>query len=264
MLLLVFAQSNFCYEPLQSNPGDFIHTVTPDSPMLSFAPSNMVYLYTSLWEDSDCSRNNIVALNFCYRASRTANGSTDPIFSILLLFDKGSNYTVSYIYHEREDREFCLAIAEETNCCKDVAIQSSSAIVANSSYALAFVIPEATRGSHLFEVGGVDTSMGYILDSSPVVPEVGTVFQLARETPRPIPNLLFRVSIEKVYVLCVYTVEPPIKDPLRRGQPPLEGQFVTSQNYHFSFLDLRNEDNLSIADKMAGLKQRFHCLVLVL
>ncbi len=44
-----------------------------------------------------------------------------------------------------------------------------------------------------------------------------------------------------------YTVEPPIKDPPRRGRPLYKGHFITTQNdSNSTFLDLREEDNLSI------------------
>ena len=56
------------------------------------------------------------------------------------------------------------------------------------------------------------------------------------------------------------TVEPPIKDPLRKGQPPNEGHSSGHLSYIFN---LQEEDNLSIKDKKAGPKVsfiwRFHC-----
>ncbi len=65
-------------------------------------------------------------------------------------------------------------------------------------------------------------------------------------------------------VSIFYAVEPPIKDTPRRGQPLYKGQFIISQNNHFSYiLDLREEDNLSIVDEIAGPNvsfiQRLHC-----
>ncbi len=42
-------------------------------------------------------------------------------------------------------------------------------------------------------------------------------------------------------------MEPLIKDPLRRGQPLYKGQFIMTQNdSNNTFLDLQEEDNLSI------------------
>ncbi len=51
----------------------------------------------------------------------------------------------------------------------------------------------------------------------------------------------------------------------RRGQPLYKGQFIIIISHsNNTFLDLREEDNLSIVDKMAGPKvsfiPRFHAL----
>ena len=58
-------------------------------------------------------------------------------------------------------------------------------------------------------------------------------------------------------------VEPPIKDPLRKGQPPNKGYFWTLSHSSSSFLTSEEDDNFSTEDKIAGPKvsfiQRFYC-----
>ena len=63
---------------------------------------------------------------------------------------------------------------------------------------------------------------------------------------------------------CTCTVEPPIKDPSSKGQPPNNGHIAWHQTYGCSVnFSLRAKDNLCIKDKEAApnvsVVQRLHC-----
>ncbi len=69
------------------------------------------------------------------------------------------------------------------------------------------------------------------------------------------------------FLVSYHTVEPLIKDPLRKGQPPYKGHFSgpfpVAIVLKKVFFNLREKDNLSTEDKVADPKvsfiQRFHC-----
>ncbi len=107
-----------------------------------------------------------------------------------------------------------------------------------------------------------------------------------------LPYMEGKADSKQTFCNLMYTVEPLIKGPLRRGQPLYSGQNGWSQSVLYSEVPLyirkritslqwtkwlvpkcplfggstvhKEEDNLSIVDKMAGPKvsfiRRFHCI----
>ena len=107
-----------------------------------------------------------------------------------------------YIYEEVEDSTFCSGqddVSEETltmdSCCKEVPVNTPSPITVNSSFLLAFLIPNDTSGGYLYKGNG--TSLGVISSPvPPIVPQVGGVLELRRQAPGQIPNVLFQLVLE--------------------------------------------------------------------
>ena len=62
----------------------------------------------------------------------------------------------------------------------------------------------------------------------------------------------------------INTVEPPIKDPPSKGQPPNNGHKLGTKHMAVVLFSLRAKDNLCIKDKEAAPKvsfiQRLHCI----
>ena len=59
-----------------------------------------------------------------------------------------------------------------------------------------------------------------------------------------------RIMYRRLHKSCTgYTVEPPIKDPPRKGRPPYKGHSSRSLYHSINVFDLRKEDNLQDKDR---------------
>ena len=193
--------SDACYGHLQANPAiELIASLD-----LAFTANNTVHIYTSLLESSTCSSGELKNYYFCYRpyCSPTYSGSINsPVFYILLLLDTSEGYTVVHVHEEREEDGLCndemfMIGPSPSCCCKHVFFEASNPIMVNSSYALAFVMPEDTSGEYLYSLP-TTRSMGFIttlLSLPRSVPREGDTLE-PTGIPAPITSHLFRATIE--------------------------------------------------------------------
>ena len=167
---------------------------------MRFSSGNTLYLYTSLLGSSTCSSGALRSFSFCYRPTCGNESSTGgPEFYVLLLVSTGgeTGYSVIYIHEESQEVIRC----EESNTdamlarCKEISVNSSMSISVNTSFSLAFIVPENASGRYLYEADS--ESLGAIFSPSPPIPGVGDILgQPVQETSGTIPNRLFQVVIE--------------------------------------------------------------------
>ncbi len=189
--------SDACYGHLQSNPAIELR----NSHSLSFTANNSLYFYTSLLEDSSCASGDILEFVFCYKPYCSPDYSgieNSPMFYVLLLLDTGAGYSVVYVHRERENDGLCsinLNVGPSpTCCCRRVRMDESSRIVVNSSFAMAFLMPNDTIGQYLY--GVPNPSTGFVTTPPLDIPEEGDMLELADvKPPTAIPSRLFRVLI---------------------------------------------------------------------
>ena len=152
-----------------------------------------MYLYTKPLENSSCKQGKLTGFNFCYRAnlSRIIN---EPVFTIALLQDIGSEYVVSHIYREMEDGVLCLRNISETTCCKLVTVEETQSLIVSSSFALAVVTSSASEGAGRLYTDGYTSGVVYSPPPA-VLSEVGSVVGIERRTTGQIPVVFFRILL---------------------------------------------------------------------
>lgn len=164
-----------------------------------------MYLYTQPLANSTCRQGNLAAFNFCYKAIISMS-ITKPVFIIVLLIDTGSEYIVSHIYREMEDRVFCLSSSNEARCCKWVTVDRTTPLVVNSSFTLAVITSSTMVNGHLYETSSF--SRGVLYSPPPDLPEEGSsVVGLERRTASQIPELFLRLVLTAACMVCLYPYE---------------------------------------------------------
>lgn len=185
-----------CYGLLRTNPQELVNS------SLGFSAQHSMFLYTQPLANISCSQGNLTGLYFCYKAIRSQS-INEPIFTIALLQDTGSEYIISFIYREMEDRAFCLSQSDEARCCKWVAMQRT--LIVNSSSVLAVVTADASVGNgRLYETD--EFSSGVVYSPPPELPVAGgsSVVGLDRRETGRIPVLFIRLALEAaVYCLLI-------------------------------------------------------------
>lgn len=191
-----------CYGLLQTAPSDLLSsnfsTLTPSS-------DNTLYLYTSLLQDSACGGGTLTSLRFCYNPycgneSTSYANDTTATFYVLLLLEVSAGYSVEFVHEERRDKSFCDSespIPPSSHCCcKRVILDLDVPIMVNSSYALAFVIPEGAKADYTYGVQSMSQGMMLSLPLFEPLPGIGEILEVMRENTSMIPNRLFQLIME--------------------------------------------------------------------
>lgn len=174
-----------CYGGLQES------TLAALNSTSRYPSQGALYLYTRPLSESSClTGGRLVWLNFCYLAQ--LSNSTEPVFTIALLEDNGSQYITRYVYTELEDKEFCLERHDISSCCKWIKTVS---LDVKSSFLLAVITSSAFEDNgYIYEVSG--TAPGMISDPIDIPEEGGVVEDLERDTSIRIPQLAVRLVLE--------------------------------------------------------------------
>ena len=118
----------------------------------------VLYVYTNVFSSTRCA--GTVATpqySFCYGRGQFTSGR--EVFTVLLLSNGASSYTVLDSYTEREDR----SCAQSTTCCKTV--DRAVEVTVQSDLALGFVIPRDT-GSNFLYARITDFSQAYLVSTA--------------------------------------------------------------------------------------------------
>ena len=146
-----FCDAQMCFAPPVADLNDAAKSgvTSPDT----------VYLYTALFNSLvDPCNGELVHFDVCYQFTDSQDPQQAPavVFQLLILEDRGSEYSVVAAVEEREDRD-CFV---ESQCCKSLELSYSVQLQAN--YSLAIIIP-ATPGGNLFSLS--TTSLGNVANT---------------------------------------------------------------------------------------------------